>query len=468
MNNNRLSNDDRIQRYWLILCSLLLVFTSCGTTEEDPYIGNIIKGQVTVDENIDQTGDYSGIELKILNHAGDPALPDTIFYTTTDSAGHFQSRSRFLNPAIYTLEIGRRGQTLESVNLVLAPEDTVRLEAELPNVVETLQVYSRENELFETYERLERGLERVLQFARAGHLTGDSLEAELRKWSDLYWDFYQDHPKSFAGEQSAVNALYLLEGWDDEMMIERLEILQQESPSLLPFSSRLAVFYYAHEHGLNRALDYLESLREMELEQQARMEIEQTLIHLLHDSLMLERAGEELARFKEEFSDLERAVEWAEGLEADLTRLAPGMPAPHLEITTLGGEQLHTGSIGEKVLIIEFTRIENFLYQHQYEELINLYREYGNEDVEIITVPFGANPLLMAAFFEEREQLWRFAESGSVDEEQLRADFNIQVIPTRFLIDTNGNIVGKYEGLELEEMFSDFETLINTNLEEVL
>ncbi|MEX1011508.1 MAG: hypothetical protein WDZ29_05540, partial [Balneolaceae bacterium] len=63
---------------------MLLVIQACGKKEADPeeeWMETVIRGQVTVDPELDDTGDYSGIRLLIRHLDGvQGERSDTLFY----------------------------------------------------------------------------------------------------------------------------------------------------------------------------------------------------------------------------------------------------------------------------------------------------------------------------------------------------------------------------------------------------
>jgi glutathione peroxidase-family protein len=102
--------------------------------------------------------------------------------------------------------------------------------------------------------------------------------------------------------------------------------------------------------------------------------------------------------------------------------------------------------------MIEFTRFDNPLYQQQYEQVVALYQVYRNYGLKVITVPIGANDVVFNAFFEERGMFWDVADPESFYAEELRIQYNLNRLPTRFLVNSQGNIVQRYEGTEFDRI----------------
>jgi hypothetical protein len=447
--------------------AVLLLLAACSQEERvEPFYQAHITGSITVEEQLDPSRDYSGIELKILRPDTLGQLNDTLFFAITDRDGYFAADARIPQDDIYSITISRRSNPLGHVNLVLADQDTVRFNAELPNLEETVEIESRENDLFRTYERLQTGVNRLLQFANAGYVTQDTLDMELRKWSDMFWEFYLENNDSFAGEESAATSISLLEGWEDSLMVERLNVIIESNPSLIPFASQVGTRYYSEEYGLEQALSFIESLKNKEIDNRVNMELKMSQIKMLYDSARVDAARLELEEFKEQYMNFRDAASWVERFEYDLTSLAPGSELPEFEMVSIDGDTISKDSMLGTSYVIEFTSLDNFLYQQQYDRTVAIYHIYKNYNVEFITIPLHTSTVVVNAFFEERAKLWPFAQPGLFDEEGLRDEFNLNILPTRILVDENGNIVRKYEGTEFNDIVRGLQIVLTNNTEE--
>jgi hypothetical protein len=450
-----------------ILISAVLILSACSQDERvEPFYQAHITGSITVDEELDSSRDYSGIELKILRPDTLGLMNDTLFYAITDESGHYAADARIPQSDIYSLTISRRANQLGRVNLVLADRDTVRFDAQLPDIEETFVVQSRENDLFRSYERLQTGVNRLFQFANAGYVTQDTLDMELRKWSDMFWDFYLENHDSFAGEESAATSIGLLEGWEDSLMIERLNVVIDSNPSLIPFAAQVGTSYYSNEYGLDRALSFIDNLKSKNINERVNMELKMSQIKMLYDSARVDAARLELDEFKSQYLDFRDAARWVERFEYDLTSLAPGSELPDFEMISIEGDTITRESMLGTPFVLEFTRLDNFLYQQQFERNIAIYHIYKNYNVEFVTIPLHATSVVMNAFFEERARLWPFAQPGMFDEASLREDFNLNILPTRILVDENGIIVRKYEGTEFNDIVRGLQIVLTNNIEE--
>lgn len=442
---------------------------ACSSMNEEPVREQAyIHGRITVDAGLDTTSDFSGIELLITQANLNGELNDTLFIANTDSSGYFGADAEFDRRSLYSMLVKRNSNTLAILDVVLAAGDTVQINGELPDIQVNAEVSSTENDLLVFYDRLDRGVSRIFQFANLGIVTGDTLETEINKWSDLFWDFYEEYEDSYAGEEAARMSVGLLEGWNDEVMIQRLDTLVSRDPGFVSFASEVGTSYHAYTGNYDRALRYLDSLSALDLDERTSMRLQMNRIKLQYDSARVDAAKEELLEFRERYAEDPDAAIWLDRFEYDLTALASGSPVPPFEFVTFGGDTVTEESLIGQAYMLELTRLDNSLYQQQYERGLAIYQIYSNYGIQFLTVPFVANDVIVDAFFEERLRLWPVARPGSFSQEDLREAFNINIVPTRILVDRDGNVVRKYEGTEFNDIISGLRQVINPNTEEPL
>jgi len=431
---------------FLIVCILSVTgLVGCGSddAETDP----LIQGKITVDPELDPSGDYSGIELLI---AQTPAggERDTLFYSVTDSTGSHFGVADIEDSGLYPLFISRNNQPLGIFSVVLARGDTVTINGQLPNLNETATIESFENDIYEKYDRVQRSFQRVVNFINTRGMSTDSVEAEIKKWSDLFWDLHQTNPNTFAGERSASVSASILEGWDNDRMLARTDtIIARYNTIPADLRSQLTAFY-AERDSLERSIAFLNMVEDRMQSAEQKLQIRQEKIKLLFDSSRTDRATELLANFKQIYSGNTSAVQWADRTEIDITTLASGKPFPGFAFIDREGEAIRSDSLKGTPFMIEFTRLDNPLYQQQYDRVIAIQQIYSTFGLEVITVPIGASDVMFDAFFEERARVWTFADPDSFYADELIVKYNLTSYPTRFLINAEGNIVQRYVGTE--------------------
>jgi len=322
----------------IISALLVLFFWSCAGDKEDPVFTSRVQGVIKVDPQLDRSGDFSGIQIlsTIVNSEG---VTDTLFVSVTDTTGAFSGTARFSETDFYPLIISRNQNVFGILNVIFSENDTLSIEAELPNVSGTVEIRSGEHDVLEIYERVDRGFNRVVNFINAGAITApDSIQAEIEKWSDIYWELYEEHPVSYAGRVAGEMAVSILRDWNDERMLERAEEFRTRNASLSNETRRVIVEYLSESEGLESALDYLIMLRGESARELSRIEIDVQMIELLYDSSRIVEADQLLNQFISEFDGNSVAMDWAENTRYDLEFLAPGNPFPSISFRVINGD----------------------------------------------------------------------------------------------------------------------------------
>lgn len=451
---------------WFLLLSGLILVSSCSRHDEETSLTTWIHGSITVDPEVDASGDYGGIELLILEPERVEGDRDTIFYARTDRSGSYAGEARFETSTLYSMSLSRRGNELAQVDLVLAENDTIHFDAELPDIASSYSITSAENDLFASYNRLRTGVNRLYQFAGAGAVSADTLNMELRKWGDLFWDLYQENPDRYAGRQAALSSIQILDGLDPELMISRLHEALDRDPLFIPVATALGTQYYAEQYNLDRALAWIDTLQGRSEQPRTQMNLEMTRIKLLYDSARVDAARLEFDQFRESFGSDEQAADWIDRFEEDLQTFAPGSLLPDFQLTSLEGDTLTRDTLIGSAYVLEFSRLDSRLYQDQFDRSTILHHIYKNYGIDFITVPIAANESLIDAFFEERPRLWTVIQPETFDPEDLRNRFNLNVLPTRILVDREGRVVRKYEGTEYSDIIRGFQSILTTHTEE--
>lgn len=454
-----------MKKYLFFVLSALLflsLLSSCGKTPDKTAERQQtwVSGTITVDPEIDDTGDFSGIRLlaAIQDTQGNPR--DTVFHAITDSLGNFSGNATFAQRDIYPVLISRGGRDLGVINVIFAEGDSVQIEMQLPEAERTTTILSRENNAYMVYERLQRNFNRVAMFINAGQMEQDEIEEELKKWSDMYWQLFNQEQGTLASRAAGSSALTLLQGWNNELMLERLEQMIAAEPEIPGAVRRMATGYHIGQGGLDSGLEFLDRLYNNHVSENYRMSIKMDKIELLYDSARSAEANELLDEFKERFSQNETAMQWAENAQYDLMFLSPGQPFPDFEFVTTDGEILSGSSLENTPYLIEITRLEDPLYQEQYDRTTAIYQIYNTFGLQIITIPVDATTSKLNAFFDERVKLWSVVEPGSFDEDELFETYNINRLPARFLVNDRGEIVRRYIGPEFDEIVRGLQLIL--------
>lgn len=437
---------------------LIIILASCSSDDDLSSNNPYIEGRITVNDSLDSTGDYSDIHVLSSVRSGAESV-DTLFYAITDSTGSFSGYADIDENGIYPVLLSRNGNNFGLMNVVLAESDSITITAELPDIRSTAEITSKEQEVLRTLERVERGFRRVANFINAGAVASDSIQIEIEKWSDIYWQVFEEnrgmHVARLSGESSAT----ILQGWNDSLMVARANIVLDEYNRISPNLRNLLIQHITDNEGLNSTLTFIDELEQKTPSENDKISLQIKRIDLLFDSSRTESATEYLNQLKNEFPDDEFVQNWVENMAYDLEYLAPGSPFPELQFQLVNGDSVSTRSLEGQPFLLEITRLDNALYQEQYDRTVAIYQIYRNFDLEIITVPISVSDVMFSAFFEERNRIWPFVRPNSFDTEALIEVLNLNRVPTRFLIDSDGTIIGRYVGTEYDNILDGLQRI---------
>lgn len=453
----------KIQVLFILTISLILLI-SCSGKDTETSRSVQISGTITVDPEISIGDDYSGIKL-LSTVQSDTGVSDTLFYAVTDTSGHFHGSVSFQENDFYPILISRNQNVFGIINLIFADGDTINITGSIPDISNNVEIDSRENEVYRTFERVDRGFNRIANFINAGMISADSIGIEIEKWSDIYWEVYETYPGTYAGNLSAQNSISILREWNDSLMLDRANQVIDMGGRIYPQTLNVLVEYYTEFDGLDRTLQELEKIREKTDLRTQIMDVEVQKIELLYDSSRTKEANRLLDEFRDQYSSSSFAMEWADNIRYDLEFLTPGYPFPEFSFKTIDGDSISNESFNGRPFLIEIARFDNLLYQQQFDRTVSIHQIYKNFELEIITVPIATSNVMLQAFFEERRLLWDVVEPGSFNEEELLNLLNINRVPTRFLVDREGNIIRRYIGNEYDDVVRGLQQIINNNNE---
>ncbi len=438
---------------------LLLAAAFIGCSGNDHAKTALIQGSFSVSDSVDSSNDYSGISLTVIKRDSSNADADTLFHQVTDSTGKLQGLARFTDKRQYSAIISRNNSNLARFGLILADNDTISVSGQLPDLENSLEVQSREHDAMEVFQRINRGFQRVAAFAQAGRLTGDSLGSELDKWSDLYWEVYQNHEGTLASQMAASESVRLLQGWNNQAMMEKIRSVQTKD-ELINLGATYGKSYLAGSEGLDYTLKYLDTLQNNAESEESGMRVKMERIKLLYDSAKVEQAKRLLNEFEQNYTENKNAQNWAEAISYDLNYLSPGDSIPSFSFQ-VNGDTFSRDSLIGTPYILEITTLANRLYQEQYDRTVAIHSLYKNFGLQVITIPLDNSQVTVDAFFEARGiKPWPVAPAQAFDRQELLELFNVRVIPTRFLIDREGKIVRKYVGREYTDVIQGIQTII--------
>ena len=441
-----------------VLITSLFIFISCDTdTDEQEDMEEAgysipVEGRLTVDPELDDTGDYSGINVRILN-IFEPET-DTLYHAVTDSSGYFSGYADFMERGEYLMEIRRGGNEIASANLILAQNDTIRIESELPDFDEQTQITSREFEANNEYQRLMNQFTRVSTYINAGLIDEEESLENLYTWNELFWDMSQNYEGTLAADRALIQAVGILQDWDNEKMFEQLGA-HPDNEALIEAGLYHGVPVRITEGGLDAGLEYMDTLRERSQHSGNRQLVGIHRIEMLYDSSRVDQAKEHLSEFREEFGNDPGVQDWITSIAYDLENLAPGMEVPDFTISLLQGDQVTKEDLAGRPFIIEFVNFEDPNYQFSFPVLRDIYDQYREDELQILTIPTHENTSTVQGFVDDNDLPWYMADAGVYSDENLIESFNVDQIPVRVLVNAEGRIVRKYYEAGVQELELD-------------
>lgn len=418
-----------------------------------------LEGRITVSDTIDATGDYSDFEVFVAAPSAGGGI-DTLGHAVTERSGAFQMEVRAPERGIYSLLIRRRGTTLHRDQIIVADSDEASFSVELPTR-RPLMIRSQENSALSAYRNARtQHNQTLLETLSDSVATESELETSIRQTAELLWSLRDTYPGTLGSELAAAEAITMLGGWDDSLAVARAREISPENPRFVEVvqAARQAM---ARREGQEAALALVRDFREQTRNEDHRAALQAEIVRAHVDSLQQEEALQAARVLSEEHPD-GRWAEWAERASYEIENLMPGMPAPSFAITTLQGEEVSLEALRGRPVLLEFYTPTDASYREQLptrNALVDIQGDEGGQPLEIVSVSFEPDTLLNEAFLDGRDLPGKHVIAPEGPESSIARDYNVTTVPTRFLIDSEGRIVGKYVGGSLPSLREDIAQL---------
>ena len=376
--------------------------------------------------------------------------PDTLGYAVTDSSGYFSMQVTAPVRGMYGLVISRVGQILASGRIVIADGDSASLVAAFPLHGRTMRIRSLENSAWQAYQNTLTQHERELvELVQSGTYEEEVVNARFSQTTTILWDLQQTFPNSMAGELAAAEAIVMGSGWNDSLVVARMRALPSSNARFTD-AARSARHAQARLAGQSAALALLDEITERTESSVQRAEIASERVLAYIDSSQFDAALEVAQTMQEDYVDTQWST-WGERAAYEIQNLLPGMEAPNFAVRDANGDSLSLQDLRGKHVILEFYQPEDDLYQRELPGRNNIFTVLGADQVEIVSISMQPDTLVNEAFFEERIAPGRHVYGGL----DVAQQYNIHVLPTRYVIDAQGNLVNKYVGGTMAALYED-------------
>ena len=438
-----------------VLISVGVFLGGCGSPEDDRF-STRAQGQLTIANQPDSSRDYSGFE--VLLAAQQEGDVDTLAIAYTDADGNFELDIRARESGVYPLIVRRAGVEMSTTQFVVAEGDTARISAQYPLNGRRPRIVSPENAAWMAYLNTKAQYNRsMLDMLEAGDSARLSIPQIAEQTASIMWSLRDTYPGTYGAELASVESVQLLEGWNDILAVDHLQELSIDNPNLVNAvraGRRSEARIAGQEAAVNLIQYYLQQVQDDN--RKAALTAELVVAH--SDSLEREEALAAALSLRRDFPDSEWS-EWASRAAYELENLMPGMPAPPFSVVTRDGETFDLADARNRFFILEFYDPQNTAFRQELEERNIVFQAMNPLIFETLSISMEPDRDINEALFEEEFHpgTFAYASEQSID---MGATYNVHVLPTRFLIDRDGYIMGKYAGYGLRPLEEDLVAVV--------
>jgi len=426
----------------LFLGSLQLVGCTQPPVETDP-VQAYLEGQIQVRADVDSIPDFAGFEVFIPHDTGDGV--DTVGFAVTDSTGQFAMKLGAPYDGVYPLIIGRRGVLLREDEIIVADGDSTTLQAEFPMGNRLLRLTSSENSAWMAYKNTKALYNQtLLRLLQQESYDQGAVDRSVMQAVSILWSLQNTYPGTMGANIAALESAVMLDGRNDSLLIARM---QQLDPTISGFTelARAARRATARMEGQEAAIQLMQDLQTRVDDENLKAAFQTEIVVAHLDSLQREDALA-AARQLEALYPTSDWLNWGERAVYELENLMPDMPAPGFVATTREGDTISLDSLRGQVVILEFYEPNNQFFQQQLALRNAMYNALNDNGLEIISVSVHPDSVLNDALFDGNEFPGQHIYAQGGLDGSLARLYNVNVLPTRYVIDRDGVIVGKFSG----------------------
>jgi len=440
---------------------ILSLVTGCSSPDDGRFTTEV-HGQFIILNQDDSTQDFSGFEILIANQEeGDV---DTLGFATTSLDGQFRMSVRARSAGVYPIVVRREDVALASSQIVIAEGDTTAITGRFPLENRRLRIVSAENAAWTAYLNIKAQYSAsMVEMLQAGDSARQSVPQISEQTASLFWSLRETYPDTYGSDIASVESIQMLEGFNDPLAVDRLQELGLDNIHIVD-AVRAARRSEARIAGQDASIAliryYLQNLDNPE--QKASLQSELVIAH--SDSLESDKALEVALALRRDYPDSEWS-EWASRAAYDLENLMPGMPAPAFSIVTRDGDTFTLDNARNRYFILEFYQPRNRTFLQELRERNVVFEAMNPLTFRTLSVSVEPDRDINEAFFDDRVHAGTFAYAADSESGIIRT-YNINVIPTRYLIDPDGTILAKYSGHGLRPLEMDLIAIIRGLQEE--
>ena len=440
----------------IALTGVILLGTGCG--ESSYPVHSTVEGRFSVRAEVDSTQDYAGFRVAVLGQKDGDV--DTLGTAVTGTDGTFAFEVRAPEAGIYPISVERGGVELALGEFVAVKGDSVQVSGVFPLGARRLRVVSQENAAWTAYRNAKaQHNESMATLVGRGNYTQDDLRQVISQTSAVLWNIKNTYDGTIGGNLAKAESVIMLEGWNDSLVVVRHPEVDTTNPSIVEVA-RAARRSVAREQGGDASMALLTRLEnEVPEEYKAGILAEMVIAHA--DSNRWEEAVAVASDLRRRYPESPWA-DWAVRATYDLENLQPGMEAPAFSLVSREGRELPSSTLLGNFVILEFYDPLEPIFQREMAVRDNLAGKLDERLFRYISISVEPDSSVNEALFEENDHPGHFVFSSDGLEQQVAVDFNVNVIPTRFLIDPDGRIMVKYTGPAIDNLENDLIGIIAT------
>lgn len=410
-------------------------------------------GRITVNAEIDSTRNFEGFEVIVVTAQG--GVLDTLGYGVTDRSGAFSLDTVAPQRGVYAMLVKRLGEILNNSEVVLADGDSTVVTLELPLGGRVPRVRSRENAAWVAFRNTDAQYnEQLMELLRQGTTDDASLGMVIRRSADLLWGLQGTFPGTLGAAAAAVKSVTILEAWDDSLVVERSAQLSPDAPGFVE-AVRAAHRATARRQGLQEAIGLVERAMTRTQRPEHLAALEATIVQAHLDSLQSNEAAISARSLRQSYEGSLWAI-WAERAEYEAKNLMPGMEAPDFETITRGDSLFRLTDLRGKQVVLEFWDPQDATFREELDRINALASDVAGSTVWV-SIALNTDLDLIEAFLEGRSLPGVLLQDTRGYESEVARLYNINSLPTRYLIDASGRIVRKYAGDGLMRLTEDLQ-----------
>ena len=439
------------------LMPVMLLVSACNGSGNYP-VHSHVEGTFSVRSEIDSTRNYANFRVSVLGQK--EGNVDTLGTALTGADGSFVMDVHAPEPGVYPISVDRGEGELAMGEFVAVDGDSVRVSATFPLGARRLRIVSPENAAWTAYRNAKvQHNYAMAELIGAGDYTADMMERVITQTSTVLWNIQSTYPETIGGNLAKAESVIMMEGWNDSLVVARLREIAPSNASMVEVA-RAARRSIARLEGGAASLRYLTQLVD-EVPEGMRAGILAEAVVAYADSNAATEAVEAATELRRNYPDSPWA-QWAIRATYDLENLQPGMEAPAFALVDRGGQSLTSSSLSGRFVILEFFDPLEPIFQREMAVRDYLAGTIPEALFQYVSVSVEADEAVNQALFEEGDRPGLFVFSDEGIQQQIVQDFNVHIMPTRFLIDPDGRIVARYTGPALDDLESDLITIINS------